>query len=109
MLLSASFAYAADARPYISLNAFGWGTCSDVNGTPYNLDGGQRADNPKSIVLTASGGDDYQAIINAIKANDIIYLDVDIYLINEVFYIRLDDVFYSIVMPEILDNLNNSK
>lgn len=75
MLLSASFAYAADATPYISLNAFGWGTCSDVNGTAYNLDGGQRAENPKSIVLTASGGDDYQAIINAIKANDIIYLD----------------------------------
>lgn len=64
-----------DASSYISEKAFGWGTCSDVNGTPYVLDGGERAENPKTIVLTASGGDDYQAIINAIKANDIIYLD----------------------------------
>lgn len=41
--------------------------------------------------------------------NDIIYLSVHIYRINEGFYIRLDDVFYPIVMPEILDSLNTKK
>ena len=41
--------------------------------------------------------------------NDIIYLSVDIYRINEGIYVRLDDVFYPIVMPEILDSLNNTK
>ena len=41
--------------------------------------------------------------------NDLIYLSVDIYLINEGFYVRLNDVFYPIVMPEILDSLNTEK
>ena len=41
--------------------------------------------------------------------NDIIYLSVDIYRINEGIYIRLDDIFYPIVMPEILDSLNTKK
>ena len=39
--------------------------------------------------------------------NDLIYLSVDIYRINEEIYVRLDDVFYPIVMPEILDSLND--
>ena len=41
--------------------------------------------------------------------NDILYLNVDIFVINEEFYIRLDDVYYPIVMPEILDYLNTKK
>ena len=41
--------------------------------------------------------------------NDILYLNVDIFVINEEFYIRLDDVYYPIVMPEILDSLNTKK
>ena len=41
--------------------------------------------------------------------NDLIYLSVSIYRINEGIYIRLDDVFYPIVMPEILDSLNTTK
>ena len=41
--------------------------------------------------------------------HDMIYLYVNIYRINEGFYIRLDDVYYPIVMPEILDSLNTKK
>ena len=41
--------------------------------------------------------------------NDIIYLIVDFYRINEGIYIRLDDVYYPVVMPEILDSLNTKK
>ena len=41
--------------------------------------------------------------------HDMIYLYVNIYRINEGFYIRLDDVYYPIVMPEILDYLNTKK
>ena len=41
--------------------------------------------------------------------NDLIYLSVDIYRINEGIYVRLDDVFYPRVMPEILDSLNTEK
>ena len=41
--------------------------------------------------------------------NDIIYLAVNIYRINEGIYVRLDDVYYPIVMPEILDSLNTKK
>ncbi len=41
--------------------------------------------------------------------HDMIYLYVDIYRINEGFYIRLDDVYYPIVMPEILHYLNTKK
>ena len=41
--------------------------------------------------------------------HDMIYLYVGIYRINDEFYIRLDDVYYPIVMPEILDYLNTKK
>jgi len=37
--------------------------------------------------------------------SNILYLDVDIFVINEKFYIRLDDVYYPIVMTEILNSL----
>ena len=41
--------------------------------------------------------------------NEILYLWTDIYVINEEFYILLDNVYYPIVMPEILDRLNALK
>ena len=56
-------------------NAFGWGTCSDINGTPYQLDGGWHKENPTYTVLYASGGDDRQAIMEAIETFDIVVLD----------------------------------
>ena len=41
--------------------------------------------------------------------NEVLYLVVDICVINEEFYILLDNVYYPIVMPEILDRLNAAK
>ena len=41
--------------------------------------------------------------------NEIVYLWTGIYVINEEFYILLDNVYYPIVMPEILDRLNAAK
>lgn len=59
----------------INNTAFGWGTCSDEKGAPYQLDGGWRNPNPKSIVLYASNGDDSEAILDAITNYDIVVLD----------------------------------
>lgn len=56
-------------------NAFGWGCCSDKNGTPYQLDGGWHKENPTYTILYASGGDDRQAIMEAIETFDIVVLD----------------------------------
>lgn len=64
-----------DAADYFSNQPFGWATCSDVNGTPYTVDGGARAEEPKTIVLYGSGGDDRSTIQKAIKENDIIIFD----------------------------------
>ena len=64
-----------DAIGYISSNPFGWGTCSDLSGTSYNLDGGHRNPNPSTIVLYSSGGDDREFIRKAIESHDIIILD----------------------------------
>lgn len=64
-----------DAAAYFSLRPFGWGTCSDVYGTSYTLDGGSRAKNPKAVVLYSSGADDRDAILDAITNNDIVILD----------------------------------
>ena len=60
---------------YDKRNAFGWGTCSDISGTPYQLDGGWHNGNPTYTVLYASGGDDRIAIIDAINNFDIVVLD----------------------------------
>lgn len=65
----------ADATGYFDGKPFGWATCSDVNGTHYNLDGGNRSDNPQTIVLYSNGIDDRNTILNAIAAYDIIILD----------------------------------
>ncbi len=64
-----------DAADYFTNQPFGWATCSDADGTPYTVDGGFRNSNPKTVVLYSSGGDDRQAIMDAIKENDIIILD----------------------------------
>jgi pectate lyase len=60
---------------YDKHNAFGWGTCSDVSGTSYELNGGWHNEQPTYTVLYASGGDDMQAIMEAIEAFDIVVLD----------------------------------
>lgn len=64
-----------DAAAYFSLRPFGWGTCSDVHGTSYTLDGGSRAKSPKTVVLYSSGADDRDIILDAITNNDIVILD----------------------------------
>ena len=78
-LLSAIFALQVmaqdapvDAAAYFSGEPFGWAVCSDASGKAYVLDGGNRSAAPKTIVLYSSGGDDYNAIFNAIKQYDII-------------------------------------
>ena len=57
--------------------AFGWGACSDANGTSYTLDGGWRIANPKVGVIHAIGNnaDDKTAIEAAIAYYDIIIFD----------------------------------
>jgi len=57
------------------LEPFGWGACSDAQGTLYALDGGWRNAEPKTAVVYASGEDDYQNIMDAIAHYDIIVLD----------------------------------
>ncbi|MBO5823841.1 MAG: hypothetical protein J6Q93_02640, partial [Prevotella sp.] len=64
-----------DASTYQTNQPFGWATCSNVSGKEYVVDGGMRNANPKTIVLYSSGGDDRNAILNAIQQNDIIILD----------------------------------
>lgn len=66
---------AYDAQDYFSGNPWGWGVCSDESATPYALDGGMRAAQPKTIVLTSNGGDNASAIKSAIAQYDIIVLD----------------------------------
>ena len=61
--------------PSTSNTPFGWGTCSDKDGTTYQLDGGWRKSAPKVKILYASGGDDRVALLEAIKQNDIVILD----------------------------------
>lgn len=64
-----------DAKPYFTGNPYGWATVSDEAGTPYQMDGGMRAAKPKTIVLTSTGKDMYDAVISAINQYDIIVFD----------------------------------
>lgn len=66
---------ASDAAVYQTNSPFGWATCSDANGTSYIVDGGLRIKNPRIVVLYSSGGDDRNAILNAIKQSDVVILD----------------------------------
>lgn len=56
-------------------NPWGFATVSDEAGTAYKMDGGMRAEKPKTIVLTAVSGDNASAIRSAINNYDIIVLD----------------------------------
>ncbi len=74
-VLQAQAAVETDAADYFTNRPFGWATCSDASGKVYVVDGGARAENPKTIVLYSSGGDDRNAIQKAISDNDVIILD----------------------------------
>ena len=64
-----------EATAYFDNKPFGWATCSDLQGTPYQLTGGYYAKRPKTTVLYASGGDDRQALSHAIQNFDVVILD----------------------------------
>ncbi|MCR5360466.1 MAG: hypothetical protein K6E73_00455 [Bacteroidales bacterium] len=64
-----------DAADYFDGKAWGWASCSDESGTAYQLDGGMRAAQPSTIVLTSNGGDNASAIKAAIAQYDIVVLD----------------------------------
>ncbi len=64
-----------EATAYFDNKPFGWATCSDLQGTPYQLTGGYYAKRPKTTVLYASGGDDRQALNHAIQNFDVVILD----------------------------------
>lgn len=70
-----AFAQTEDASKYFNGKAWGFATVADESGTAYNLDGGMRASQPKTIILTSNGGDNADAITNAIANYDIIVLD----------------------------------
>jgi len=74
-MFSQTAATETDAANYFTNRPFGWGTCSNANGSAYTLDGGARAEEPKTFVLYASGSDDRNAIQKAITDNDIIVFD----------------------------------
>ena len=73
--LSLSAQSITDAKPYFTGNPYGWATVADEAGTPYQMDGGMRAAKPKTIVLTSTGKDMYDAVISAINQYDIIVFD----------------------------------
>lgn len=76
MLFATATAFAQDATSYFNNKPFGWGTCTDPTGTPYNLNGGFGYGNPKTITLTATGTEtDGSAINDAVKKYDVVILD----------------------------------
>jgi len=64
-----------DAQSYFDGQPWGWATCADADGSAYVLDGGMRAEQPRTIVLKSNGADNAMVIQNAINQNDIIVLD----------------------------------
>ncbi len=64
-----------DAANYFTNRPFGWSTCNNASGEKYILDGGARAEAPKTVVLYSSGNDDRNIILDAITDNDIIIFD----------------------------------
>lgn len=64
-----------DAKDYFDGKPYGWATCADEAGTPYNLRGGMAVAQPKTIVLQSNKADNSEAIVNAIQQYDIIVLD----------------------------------
>lgn len=68
-------AQTVDAKDYFDGKPWGFATVSDESGTAYQMDGGMRAKQPKTIVLTSNGKDMANDIISAISNYDIIVLD----------------------------------
>jgi len=75
MFVAALAVNAQETVQYFDNKPFGWATCSSPSGTHYKLTGGYYKAVPKTVVLYANGTDDREAIINAIKTNDVIILD----------------------------------
>ena len=64
-----------DAADYFDGQPWGWACCANQQGSAYPLDGGMRAAQPTTIVLTSNGADNANAIMSAIAQYDIIVLD----------------------------------
>lgn len=69
LLSSTAFAGSFDGKPW------GWATCADEAGTPFNLNGGYGYGDPKTVTLTHNGTTDDAAIKQAIAKYDIIIFD----------------------------------
>lgn len=55
---------------------FGWACCTSLtSGDDYKVTGGSNLSNPRVITLTSNGQDMRQALLDAVKQNDIIILD----------------------------------
>lgn len=65
----------SDAANFFDNKAWGWATCTDDAGSPYTLNGGMGAAQPKTVILKSNGGDNASAITAAISNYDIIVLD----------------------------------
>ncbi len=63
------------ARDYFDGKPYGWATCADEFGTPYDLKGGMNVAQPKTIILKSNGANNDDAILAAIQQYDIIVLD----------------------------------
>lgn len=63
------------AKDYFDGKPYGWATCADESGAPYNLKGGLNIAQPKTIILKSNGANNDDAILAAIQQYDIIVLD----------------------------------
>lgn len=63
------------AKDYYNGKPYGWATCADESGAPYNLKGGMNVAQPKTIILKSNGANNDDAILAAIQQYDIIVLD----------------------------------
>lgn len=63
------------AKDYYNGKPYGWATCVDEFGTPYDLKGGMNVAQPKTIILKSNGANNDDAILAAIQQYDIIVLD----------------------------------
>jgi len=75
LLASTTNAQSIDAKDYFDGKPYGWATCADEAGTPYELKGGMAVAKPKTIILQTNGADNSAAIIEAIANYDIIVFD----------------------------------
>ena len=75
LLVGATALAQTDAADYFDGQPWGWACCANQQGSAYPLDGGMRAAQPTTIVLTSNGADNANAIMSAIAQYDIIVLD----------------------------------